>query len=333
MGKRVTIYDIAEKLGISPSTVSRALSNSELVNRRTREMVLAAAVEMNYIDPKQLDRADTVAVIIPDMKSRFYLEVLAALQKSLQERYLVAVYHSFNSAKVEQEIVARLDLSRIHCLVVSQSMDTTDSSHLQEVQKKGVPLLLFHSVHLQQPSPRFIVDNYRDAYLLTNHLVTSGYHRIGFAASHFNCPINHERIRAFKDVLREHGIDFNPDYLIHSEQTVEDIHEVINRFLNCSPAPNAVILPNFTAALQAISIARMRSLSVPGDLAVVSFEDGPDCKYTLSSITTLEHPCAELGTAMGQYVASLNGNNTTNRELIKIFNSNLAIRGSSLAAT
>ena len=330
MKKKVTIYDIAEKLKISPSTVSRALAGNSLINNGTREKVIAAAIETGYLNPKTLNKATTIAVVIPECENLFYQQVLAGLQNTLQDNFLVAVHYSFNSTKIEKEIVARLDTSRVFCLLISQSMDTTDSSHLAELQKKGVPVICFNRVHYQQPCPKFVMDNYMDAYQLTNHLVTSGFRRIGFAAKHFNCGIYKERIKAYRDVLNEHEIPFNPDFLIYSEQTIDDTHEVITRFLNLGERPDALILPNFTAALQAISIARLKHLSIPGELALVSFDDSPECKYTTPTITAIEYPCDEIGAEIGKFLLSLNRDQSYNRDTVKIFSSNLIIRGSSL---
>ena len=330
MAKKVTIYDIAEKLGLSPSTVSRALSGNSLITSKTRERVIAAAVETGYLSPKMLNKAMTIAVVIPESDNSFYQQLLTALQYTVQDHYLLAIHYSFNSVMIEKEIVARLDPSRVCCLLISQSMDTSNSSHLTELERKGVPVICFNRVHYQQPCPKFVTDNYMDAYMLTNHLVTSGYRRIGFAAKHISCPIYKQRIKAYKDVLNENEIAFNPDYLIYSEQTIEDIHEVTTRFINLPARPDALILPDFTATLQAISIAKLKHLSVPGDLAVVSFQDGPECKYMTPSITAIEHPCAGMGAEIGKFVLSLCREQTYNRETVRIFSSNLVIRGSSL---
>lgn len=333
MGKKVTIYDIADKLKISPSTVSRALAGNSLISAETRKRVITTAVEMNYIDSKAMSNANTIAVIVPEIDNFFYSSVLSTIQHTIKNKYLFSILCSFNSAKIEREIVSKLNPDQIRCLIISQSMDTEDSSHLSEVEKKGIPVILFNRVNYNYTSPKFLIDNYMDSFMLTNHLVSSGYRKIAFAAKHYNCPIYKERVQAYKDVLNKNNIVFNPDYLIYSELTLDDTYEVITRFINMEPRPDALILPNFVSALQATSITKINNISIPGEMAVVSFDEDPECKYSTPTITGIERPCTEIGTEIGKFALSVCDNQPYDRDTIKIFRSNLIIRGSSLSNT
>lgn len=330
MGKKVTIYDIAEKLNVSPSTVSRALSNNSQVSARTKKRVNSMALKMGYVNSKSLNSANTIAIIVPEINNYFYSQVLSAIQHAIKDRYLVSIFCSFNSCKIEREIVSKLNPTQINCLIVSQSMDTKDSSHLKEVEAKGIPVILFNRVNYNHESPKFLIDNYTDAYLLTTHLVSSGYRNIAFAAKHYNCPIYKERVQAYKDVLSKNSIAFNPDYLIYSELTLEDTYEVISRFVNMKPRPNALILPSFVAALQASSIAKVNNISIPEDMAVVSFDEDPECKYSTPTITGIERPCTEMGTKIGNLALAICEEQPYDKNLVQIFRSSLIIRGSSL---
>lgn len=331
MAKKVTIYDIAEKLKISPSTVSRALSRSSLVNVQTKMLVSKTAKELGYIDYKSPNDANTIAIIVPEFNNYFYSEVISSIQNSLKNKYLLSIYCSYNSNQIEKEIVSNLNPDHIRCLIISQSMDADDSSHIIESEKKGIPVILFNRVNYNFNSPKFLIDNYRDSYLLTEHLISSGYNKIAFAAKHFKCPIYKERVQAYKDVLNDSNIVFNPDYLLYSELTLDDTHEVITRFINLKSRPNALILPTFTSALQAISIAKIYNISIPEDLAVVSFDGDPECRYSSPSITGIERPCIEIGSKIGQLSLEMCDNNKYDKNTTKIFHSNLIIRGSSLS--
>lgn len=331
MAKKVTIYDIADQLKVSPSTVSRALAGNALISAATKARVKAAAVEMGYIDPTLANSAHTIAIIVPEIDNYFYSRVLSAIQHAIHNRYLFSILCSFNSSDIEREIVSKLHPDQIRCLIISQSMDAEDSSHLSELENKGIPLILFNRVNYNYNSPKFLVDNYMDSFMLTNHLVSSGYRRIAFAAKHYNCPIYKERVLAYKDVLNKRNIVFNPNYLIYSELTLEDTYEVITRFINMTPRPDALILPNFVSALQASSIAKINNISIPEEMAVVSFDEDPESKYATPSITGIERPATEMGTEIGKFALSLCNNAPYDRDTIRIFRSNLIIRGSSLS--
>lgn len=289
-------------------------------------------MEMGYFDnPSSVAEANTIAIIVPEIDNFFYSRVLASIQHKIGNRYLLSILCSHNSARIEKEIVAKLNPAQVKCLIISQSMDTTDSSHLEEAEERGIHIILFNRVYHNSRCPKFIMDDYMDSYSLTQHLVSTGCRRIAFAAKHFNCPIFRNRIQAYKDVLELHNIEFNPDYLIYSELTIMDTHEVITRFINMNPRPDAIMLPSFISALQATSITKLHNLSIPQDIAIVSFDEDPECRYSTPSITSVERPGNEVGEEIANAVLRICDGNAAENEPVRIFSSNLIIRGSSFS--
>ena len=328
---KVTIYDIARELSVSPSTVSRAIANSALISDDVKEKVQSKAMEMGYDGRNfRARKGNTIAIVVPEINNFFYNQILAAIQQKIENKYLVSIFCTFNSTKTEKAIVSKLDPSQICCLVITQTMDAKDSSHIAKAEKKGIPVIMFNRVNYDYECPKFVIDNYMDSYLLTNHLLNSNYQRIAFAAKHFDCPIYKERVQAYKDVLAENKISFNSDYLIYSELTNEDINEVVLRFLNLPSKPDALILPGFTAALQAISIAKIYNITIPNDMAIVSFDEDPECKYSSPTITGIERPLVEIGNKIGELVLSITANKPYTKNSLSVFKSDLVIRGSSL---
>lgn len=331
---KVTIYDIAKELDISPSTVSRAISDSKLISTEMKEKVRSKAIKMGYESRSfGANRGNTVAIIVPEINNFFYEQVIHAIQSELNNKYLFAIYCSFNSFEIEKAIVSNLDAQQICTLVITQSMDATDSMHIARAEKRGISVIMFNRVDYNYNCPKFIIDNYMDSYLLTNHLVSSNYKRIAFAAKHHNCHIYKERIQSYKDVLKAYDITFNPNYLIYSELTYEDIVDVVQRFIYTSPSPDALILPGFSAALQAISITKKYNIDIPKSMAIVSFDEDPECKYSTPTITGIERPLSRIGKEIGKQIITMNDNRQYDRNLIKVFKSHLVIRGSSLRST
>jgi LacI family transcriptional regulator len=296
-----------------------------------KDAVLAKATEMGYrtgFSPQS--KGNIIAVVVPEINNYFYSQVLEAIQVGIKDKYLLSIFCSFNSVEIERLIISNLDPSKISCLVLSKSMDAEDSSYLKEVEKKGIPIIMFNRVDYNYECPKFVIDDYMDSYVLTSHLITSNYRRIAFAAKHYNCPIYKERIRAYKDVLDKNNIMFNPDYLIYSELTNEDIHEVIQLFFNRNPRPDALILPGFMAALQATSIAKVNNISIPNDLGIVSFDADPECIYSYPSITGIERPLKEIGTEIAELILTICNKKPYLKNAVRVFKSHLIVRGSSL---
>ncbi len=332
MAKKVTIYDIADKLNLSPSTVSRALSDNSLINIRTRDKVKKAAIELGYLDsPGQASESSVITIIVPELNNHFYSGVITSIQEFLGDEYTLSIMCSNNSAKTEKSLVSRLNPAQTRCLIISQSMDTTDCSHIEEAEKKGISIILFNRIYYNGTCPKVIMDDYMDSFALTNHLISTGRRRIAFAAKHFRCPIYRNRIQAYKDVLQKNNRTFYPEYLIYSELTVSDTHEIISRFIKMDPRPDAIILPSFTSALQAISIARLNGISVPHDIAIVSFDEDPECRYAIPSITAIEKPAKEIGEEIARTTIRICTGDIEGKESVRVFSSNLIIRGSSFS--
>lgn len=332
MAKKVTIYDIADRLNLSPSTVSRALAGNTLINAKTMAKVTETAKEMGYTDARYIQRTpDTLVILVSDIDNPFYSNIIRAIQNRLGFKYLISVMSSNNSIRQEKDIVSRLDPSHIKCLIISQSMDTDDSSHLEDAEKRGISVVLFNRIFYSGCCPKFLLDNYMDSYSLTRHLVSTGCRRIAFAAKHYNCPVYKGRIAGYKDVLRENNLEFDPSLLIHSELTTDDTSEVISRFMKTSPKPDALILPNFTSVLQAVSVAKLLNLSIPQDLAIVSFDETPDCNFSNPSVTCISRPLEEMGEEIADTVLMLCEGRLIEKDIIRIFSSRLIIRGSSFS--
>lgn len=328
---KVTIYDIAKELNVSPSTVSRAIADSKHISREVKEKIRAKALKMGYESRSfGANKGNTVAIIVPEINNFFYAQVILSIQKELNNKYLFAIYCSFNSFETEKEIVSKLDARQVCTLVITRSMDVTYSQHIARAEKRGIPVIMFNRIDYNYKCPKFIIDNYMDSYLLTKHLVSSNYRRIAFAAKHHNCHIYKERVQAYKDVLSENKIEFNPDYLIYSELTYEDIVDVVQRFIYTTPSPDALILPSFSAALQAISITKKYNIEVPNSMAIVSFDEDPESKYSTPTITGIERPLSRIGNEIGKLILDICENRQYDRNFTKVFKSHLVIRGSSL---
>lgn len=328
---RVSIYDIARELNVSPSTVSRALSNSELISDAVKRKVHEKADEMGYKGKNfRAGRGKNLVVIIPEINNYFYEQIICSMQQKLGDEYLVSIVCSFNSVVKEKSIISKLTVENTSCLVVAQAMDSTGSSHIQKAEKRGIPIVMFNRVDYEYNCPKFVIDNYMDSYQLVKHLVSSNYSRIAFAAKHYSCPVYRERVQAYQDVLAEAKYRFRPEYLIYSELTVDDVQEVVERFLALRPRPDALIMPGFSAALQALALTKTYNIDVPGDIAIVSFDEEPGCKNASPALTGVERPLNEIGLKIASVVDEICNNQPYERNTIQVFKSNLIIRNSSL---
>lgn len=333
MNTKITIYDIAKELDISTSTVSRALKGNEVISAKMRDRVMRKAVEMGYITSSSMKpKKNTIIFVVPEINNDFYGNILATIQDRLSDTYLFLISCSFNSMEKEKKIVSMIDASSTCCLIISQSMDAQSTSHLTELEEKGVPIVMFNRVDYDYNCPKFLIDNYADAYNLTTHLINTGYRKIAMAAKHYNCSIYKDRIRGYEYALKKNNLEFNKDYIIYSELTNEDTYDVVRHFINLETTirPDALILPDSLAALQAISLAKLKDLKIPEVLGIVSFDEDPECIYSSPSITAIERPLTDIGYEIADQIIAICEEEKYETNLIRIFKSQLLIRGSSL---
>jgi LacI family transcriptional regulator len=138
-----------------------------------------------------------------------------------------------------------------------------------------------------------------------------------------------------EDVIREAGrVLYGEEYALPPipEQIQRiSIHDDGKYYIKMDPRPDAIILPSFTSALQAISIARLNGISVPHDIAIVSFDEDPECRYAIPSITAIEKPAKEIGEEIARTAIRICTGDIQGKESVRVFSSNLIIRGSSFS--
>lgn len=331
MKAKITIADIAAQLGISSATVSRALKDSPSISEGVKERVWEEAKKMGYGRNPTLEEAKKIAVVVPEFSNHFYSQIIHHIEQSIAEKgYQLVIYCSYNSSEKERAILEQISLHESCCLILSRAIDTVDSNHLLRVKERGVPLIQLNRVDFDVESPKFIVDNYMDLYGATKKLLIAGYNRIAFAAKHYRCPIYQEQEQGYKDALADQQISFNPQLVLHSELTYDDISEVITHFLDSTPRPDALLLPNYHAVLQAIYLAKIRNIRVPEELGLFSLEEESYAKYNSPSISAIERPLARIGKDIGHLVTKIIDRTGYEKNKVTIYSSTLISRGSTL---
>jgi LacI family repressor for deo operon, udp, cdd, tsx, nupC, and nupG len=197
--KRVTIYDIAKKLNIAASSVSRALSNSNYVNGATRQLILKTAEELNY-KPNTLasnlrkGRSRTIGIVVPRINQNFFANVIAGIEEvSYEKGYNLIIGQSNESWEREVKCVNTLINQHVDCIVISIAADSTDHQHLQNVIDHGIELIQFDRVADELETLKVINDNEQASTGAVSHLIEQGYKRIALLEGPQNLDIFRQR--------------------------------------------------------------------------------------------------------------------------------------------
>lgn len=315
--RHISLKDLAKELGVSISTVSRALKDHPNISPEVKEQVKKLAEEWDY-RPNPLamgllrQNTRTIGVIVPDLVTHFFSSVISGIESyASKQGYYIIISSSYESFQKEKECIENLLNSRVEGLIVSLSYQTEDYSHFEELVRKGIPVVFFDRICLPGKVSSVVADNREAARKITNHFVSSGYKRIAYIAGPAYLNISMDRQQGYLDGLKENGQDLNPDYLLHCEMNPESATEATRRLLALPHPPDAIFGVNDTVAFAAMKEIRRQGLRIPEDIGIVGFTDDYHATVVHPSLSSVTHPTFEMGeTAARLFFENLEGGQT-----------------------
>ena len=300
----VTIKDIGKALGLSTSTVSRALRGSYEISSETKKQVLEYAEKVNYRpNPIALSlkerRSSSIGVVVCEIANNFFSQTINGIESIAYNRgYHVIISQSHESYEREVVNVDHLASRSVDGLLVSLSSETTDVSHFIKLHEKGLPIVFFDRVTNEIVTHKVIADNYKAAYDATVHLVNKGYKKIAHITSAPFLSITKERLDGYKNALLENGLPFNEQYVkycSHGGMIVEEIEAALNNLLNIKQRPNALITAGDRITVGGLKAIKNIGLKIPDDIAVVGFTNSNIPELMSPTLTTIRMPAFEMG--------------------------------------
>jgi LacI family transcriptional regulator len=303
---QITIKDIARELGISPSTVSRALKDHPDISPDTKKAVTELAERLNY-QPNSIalslrqSKTNMIGVVIPEIVHFFFSTVISGIEDIAYDAgYNVIVSQSNESYDREVTDVKALFNSRVDGMIASISRETKDYSHFESLYQRGMPLVFFDRVCDSLDTHRVVVDDYEGALEATEHLIEQGCTRIAHLAGPANLMISQNRMQGYKDALIKHGMPIEESLIVRCDSgTQEEAREVTTKLI--SQKPDAIFANNDIAALGAMLAIKGAGLNIPKDIALVGFSNWQITTLTDPALTTVDQP----GFEMGQEAAKL----------------------------
>jgi LacI family transcriptional regulator len=336
ISKDVTIYDVAEVLNISPSTVSRGLKDNPHINKETKKKIIAAAKKMGYQQNKfasslRKRRSETIGVVVPKLNSYFMAAVISGIERITNKHgYGLIISQSQESAKQEASCVSTLFHSRVDGMLVSLASNTKNLNHFEMLFNKNIPLVFFDRVAECQGCISVIIDNYKAGYEATSHLIEQGCKSIIHVGGNLLRNVYSERFRGYRQALQDNGIEFDRKLVYISDLTQQSVREIMKKVIKINPHPDGVFAANDTSAVAAILEIQEAGIKVPGEIAVVGFNNDPISKVIRPNLTTVDYPAREIGEmAANALMDKINNSQPMNNNTIFLKHS-LIVRQSSL---
>lgn len=336
MKDKGTIYDIAKMLNISPSTVSRALHDSPLVSKGTRQKVQRTAEDMGFrintlASNLRTQKTRSVGVIMHELRSNFMVSVLSGIEKVTNKAgYDLIIAHSSESYQKEVANVNNLLNRRVDGLIASLAFDTPDLDHFMQYRKKGVPVIFYDRVMEQSDYPKVIINNYHCGYEATRHLIGEGCSRIVLLTASLERNVYAQRHRGYLAALDEARIPFREEYVIVKDLSEQSAVSAAHTVLKMKPAPDGVFITHDLSAAIFMQVLKKANVRIPQDMAVVGFNNDTICTLVEPQLSTIDYPGSKIGeTAANHLINHLEGIlPLTNTDTI-IIKSGLVIRESS----
>lgn len=299
-----TIHDIAGALGLSASTVSRALSGNPVISARTRERVLAKARELRYTpngvaSALRSGRSRLIGVVIPHANRAFFANIIDGVEAAAATHgYRVLVMqHHYDSAR-EMELVSALVNLRVDGMVVCLSDDGhTDRDAYRDLMARGVPIHFVDRRVAGVDGPAVVVDDFGGGYAATAHLVERGYRRVAHLAGPTGMLIYADRARGYREALQVAGLPAADEWHVPTRSQREQGARAFAALWSLPPGrrPDAVFSASDFAALGLLQAALAAGVDVPGELGIVGFANEPFTEYVTPALTTVDQHTTDMG--------------------------------------
>lgn len=296
----VSIYDIANKTGLSVVTVSRVLNNYPNVRESNRRKVEAAVRELGY-RPNAAARAlsngrtGMVALVVPFPNDIFMSRVMSSVEISLQKSGMFMVVTS--AAKytdfTDSMCAALFMEGRVDGFLILAPV--VDGGYILELKSRGIPVVLLdqHPSNIQIPT--VTVDNFLGGYEATVSLIRGGAKRIAHISGSDAFDSSGERMRGFLKALEDNGLGMTEDLLVKGDFTVGCGYRAVVKWLQEASLPDAVFAADDNTAFGVLDAARSYGIPVPQKLAVIGYDDHPFDSLLHPQMSTVRQPTEEIG--------------------------------------
>ncbi len=331
--RRTSLKDLAQRLGVSIATVSRALRNSHEVGDEMKQRIQALAKEMNYrpnpfAQSLRKEAPRIIGVVLPNLVTHYYAAVLDGIEDyARKEGY--SVFSSNSHEDHEREAEAVDSFISLHCegIIACLAQDTVDYSHFEEIHKMGIPLVFFARTCLPELFSSVVADGDVAAQHATQHLIDTGSRRIAFIGGPNHLDMVRRRKHGYIEALHENRIPVDRTLVVCDKIDFDVAREATVKLLSREDRPDAILAFNDIITYAAFDAIKAMNLRIPEDVAIIGFTDGDSAAFVTPKLTTIMDKAYEQGyKACELLLRNINGDKKIYREVVPM---TLKIRDSS----
>ena len=332
MEKNPTLKDLAQKLGLSISTVSRALQNNPRINKDTRLRVKNLAKELGYypdVLAKSLKnkKTYTLGVIVPEISHFFFSSVIDGIEEETNnDGYTILVTKSNEDMKREIINTESLISNRVAGVIASITQSTNNGLHFNQIIKRGIPLVLFDRVIDDLDVPKVVGNDYEKIFEVVSHLINSGYEHIGYLGGPPNLNISKNRVDGYTKALLDNDIELMDGLILNVDLNEEGGFEGAKTLIRQFPKVDAICCVNDPVYKYLNKVG----IKIPDKIGVTGFSNNPSSEIINPPMTTVDQQGYEMGRKAAEILLQkINNESSDSLNQTHIIEGKLIIRESS----
>jgi LacI family transcriptional regulator len=301
LSHRITIHDIARELNLNIATVSRALNDHPRISKETKYIVQEKANQMKYRRNKiasslRSGRSHSIGVIIPSAQINFFGSVVHGIESTASKNgYSIILYQSEESAGLEKKAIETFLSARVDGILASIAKETVDFTHYTELKKRNIPVVFFDRTNEKLDMPAVVIDDYKGAYLATEHLLKNGYKNVAHVSGPQHIKGFRDRLKGYTDCLKANEKKIEKRYIYQGNVSIESGLNALEYFLKLPNPPDAVFAVEDYTALGVIKGLKERRIKIPDEFGVVGFANESFDEHITPTLSSVDQQTVQMG--------------------------------------
>ena len=315
--------DLAQELGVSIATVSRALRSSPEIGQDMQTKVKELAKRLNYrpnpfAQSLRKEAPRVIGVVVPNLVTHYYAAVLDGIEdEARKEGYSVISANTHEDTDTEIRAIDNFISLHVEGIIACLSQNTTDYSHFEEISKMGIPLVFFGRTCLTDRFSSVTANGDEAAYQATQHLIDTGSRRIAFIGGPNHLDMVRRRKHGYLEALRENRIPIDRTLVACEKIDYQWALEATTRLLEQENGPDAILAFNDIITFAAFTAIKQKGLRIPEDVALIGFTDDVHAQYVTPRLSAIEDQSHLMGkTACQLLLKTINGDPKIYREIV-----------------
>jgi len=292
---------MAEALGVSVSTISKALRNSYEISDETKRRVLEKADEMGYVGNPYAGslrhhKSKTIALVVPELTNNFFIQAISGAESVMQEKdYHILVYNSQDDFDKEKSILKHLQNGRVDGILMSLSSTSPSYDHLNQTINEGIPIVFFDRICHEIETGKVTTDDFTSSFNATEHLIQQGCKDIAFLSLSEHLSIVNKRKQGYLEALMKYDLPYNPDRIVKCTGDEKAIYNKIKIVLQGPVIPDGIFASVEKLALPVYYVCEDLNILIPKQVKVLCFSNLRTAPLLKPSLTTITQPAFEMG--------------------------------------